>query len=222
VTSAVVRVFSVDLDHPAIAPDRLDEILAPEERDASPAIRVARASTRLALGEALGVDPATVQISRRCEHCDHPTHGRPVVVGDRPISFSLSHSASLALVAVLDGDARVGVDVEAVRPRPRLDALAARVLGEEEHNRWLRLESDDARLRAFLRAWTAKEAHLKALGIGITTPLRDVPARADGWLARELSVPEGYVAALAVGRTDVTIEQLVLVPAVTTNGGTAR
>src|SRR4029077_6541511 len=104
-----------------------------------------------------------------------------VVVTDVPLSFNVSHSGPLALVAVLEGDARVGVDVEFVRPRPRLGALAKRVLDVDEHAAWLLLPAEGARARAFLERGSAKEACLKALGVGITTSLRDVPRRPDGW-----------------------------------------
>ena len=58
----------------------------------------------------------------------------------------------------------------------RLEALAARVLCEDEHAAWLE-SAPPEQLHAFLELWTAKEAYLKAIGTGITRPLRDVPRR---------------------------------------------
>ena len=220
-TPVVVRVFSVDLDPPADVVERLDAMLAPEERNAPAPIRVARATTRVALADALGTEPDRVPISRRCAHCGDPKHGRPTVAGDDRVSFSLSHSGSFAVIALADGDVRVGVDVEDVRPRLRLGALAARVLNDEEHEAWLAIENDDEQLRSFLRAWTAKEAYLKALGIGIATRLRDVPAFVEGWRTSELSVGDARIAALAIDRTDFAVEYARLAPLATSNGGTA-
>lgn len=222
-----MRVFSVDLDQPATVVDTLDGMLAPDERSAPTPIRVARAMTRVVLADALGTDPQRVPISRRCVHCGHPTHGRPTVAGDDRISdrisFSLSHSGSFAVIALADGAVRIGVDVEQVKPRRRLGALAARVLNDEEYAAWLALEEGgDERLRSFLRAWTTKEAYLKALGIGIATRLRDVPARVEGWQTCEVSVGETRIAALAVDRTDFAVEYALLAPHATSNGGTAR
>ena len=117
-TSGLVRVFSVDLAQPADVVERLDALLPPDERNVAVPIRIARASSRIVLGEAIGLDPAAVAISRRCEHCGHPTHGRPTLAGDDRISFSLSHSGPFAVVALGDGGARVGVDIEQVRPTP--------------------------------------------------------------------------------------------------------
>ena len=155
------------------------------------------------------------------EHCDHPTHGRPTVEGEDRISFSLSHSGSFAVIALADGALRIGVDVEEVKPRRRLAALAARVLNDDEHAAWIVLAEGDEQLRSFLRAWTTKEAYLKALGIGIATRLRDVPARVEGWQTCELSVGEARIAALAVDRRDFAVEHALLAPLATSNGGTA-
>jgi 4'-phosphopantetheinyl transferase len=222
VSPVVVRVFSVDLDQPADVVEQLDAMLTPGEHSPSTGIRVARASTRVVLGHALRIDPARVVISRKCAHCGHATHGRPTVVGDQRISFSVSHSANFALIALTEGDTAVGVDVEGVRPRRHLDALAARVLNDEEHANWLLLEDADEQLRGFLRVWTAKEAYLKALGIGIATRLRDVPARVDGWRTGELDVGDARIAAVCVDRAEFAVEHFVLSPLTTSNGETAR
>lgn len=221
-TPGVVRVYSVDLDPPADVGERLDTILPLGERDAPAPIRVARAATRVLLAETLGIEPAQVVISRACAHCGHPTHGRPTVSADPDISFSLSHSGAFAAIAIAAGDACIGVDVETVRPRARLDALAARVLGDEEHAEWLALDDPDARLHTFLRAWTAKEAYLKALGIGIATPLRDVPAHVDGWSSFALDLGAERVGTLAVDRAEFSVEQVVLSTPAMSNGGTAH
>ena len=207
---ADVRVFEVDLDQPAPVVAELDTVLDAGEREATARVRVARAATRIVLGDALGTDPARVAISRRCAHCGDPAHGRPTVAGPGEISFSLSHSAGYAVIALTDGGANVGVDVEEVRARSRLDALAARVLNDEEHAAWRAIDDADRQLRAFLRAWTAKEAYLKALGIGIATRLRDVPSEVEGWDIRELDAGTNRVAALAVDRTEIVVRHAPL------------
>jgi phosphopantetheinyl transferase len=210
VIRADVRVFEVDLDQPASVVGLLDAILDAGEREAAGRIRVARAATRIVVGEALGIDPGRVPISRRCAHCGDRTHGRPTVSGNDEISFSLSHSGGYAVIALTEGGVNVGVDVEEVRARSRLDALAARVLNDEEHAWWRAIEDADEQLRSFLRAWTSKEAYLKALGVGIATPLRDVPTRVEGWSMRELDAGSNRVAALAADRTDLVVRHAPL------------
>ena len=219
--STIARVYAVVLDRSEAEVERLGAVLAPDELDAPVRARVARAAARIVLGDALGIDAGAVPISRRCDHCGHATHGRPVVTADVPVAFNISHSGSLALIALAAGEARIGVDVEAVRPRPRLDALAERVLSDDEHATWVQFTDPDARLRAFLHEWTRKEAYLKARGVGITTALREVPRRPEGWTLASLTPGEGYVAAVAVDRPGVVIEERDLALEFIPSGGTA-
>ena len=88
-------------------------------------------------------------------------HGKPFLPGGP--AFSLSHSGSLAVLAVSGGD--VGADAE--RVAPVREPLLSRVLTEAER-RWA--AEDPERRFAFL--WTRKEAALKYLGCGIARPLR--------------------------------------------------
>jgi 4'-phosphopantetheinyl transferase len=162
----------------------------------------ARSATRAILARSLDVAPGDVEISRRCLHCGHPDHGKPLVVGAPDLSFSMSHSGAVGLVAVARG-AAVGADVEVVRPRRRLERLAARTMSPAEHDRW-RAVAPDEQLDAFLALWTAKEAQLKATGRGITVALRSVPASPDGWTIAPVAIP-GAVAHVAVDRADATV-----------------
>jgi 4'-phosphopantetheinyl transferase len=138
-----------------------------------------------------------VQISRECRRCGDAKHGKPFVVGDDDLSFSVSHSGAVALLAVARG-ATVGIDLEAVRSRPHLEKLAARVLTPDALDAFSAAD-DSARLVTFLRAWTEKEAYLKAIGLGIATDLRAVTVP-DDWTVERLDALPEYVAALAVDR----------------------
>jgi 4'-phosphopantetheinyl transferase len=220
VTPLTVSVWTVDLDQPLAVVDALRGSLDDAEVLAAAARRddtvrnryvVAHGAARSILGARLGVDPGAVVISRRCSRCGDPSHGKPDVIGPEaaraePVSFSLSHSEALAAVAVVTG-ARVGIDIEVERPRARLDALAARVLGSEAHADWLDVEPA-AQLHAFLEQWTAKEAYLKAIGAGITVPLRDVPVDPEGWTVTGIATPPGVVVRVAVeGYAVVKVER---------------
>jgi 4'-phosphopantetheinyl transferase len=79
-----------------------------------------------------------------------------------------SHSGDW-LIAACAQTARVGIDIELLRPRPKALALAQRFFAPEE-TAWLRtLAEDPVRLQhAFTRLWCAKEALLKAHGRGLS------------------------------------------------------
>lgn len=93
--------------------------------------------------------------------------GRPGLVGRTDVQFSISHCPEA--VAVLVADAPVGVDVESIRPH---DPYAARrVLAPAE---LARLTNSPAPDLDFFRLWTLKESYGKALGVGMSYPLREV------------------------------------------------
>jgi 4'-phosphopantetheinyl transferase len=154
------------------------------------------ATLRARLGAALGIAAARVEISRECEHCGHPDHGRPRLSGNE-VAFSVSHSGDRGVLALAPGVSRIGVDLERVRPRPFLDRLAARTLTPETFAAW-RAAPPAQQLERFLRAWTMKEAYLKATGVGIATTLSGVPEQPAGWTVRSIGAPRGYVASVAV------------------------
>jgi 4'-phosphopantetheinyl transferase len=221
VTQHTVSVWNVDLLQSISVVDTLRGWLDDDEVRAAASRRtdvlrhryvIAHGAVRSILGARLGIEPGAVEISRVCDRCDDPVHGKPALAGESELWFSLTHSESFAMVAVVSG-ARVGVDIEVVRPRSRLDRMAERVLSAEEHSQWLDAEPS-ARDRVFLEMWTAKEAYLKAIGVGITRPLRGVPIDPPGWTVTRINAPAGTVASIAVEGTGVAQTEHWAPPAV--------
>ena len=153
----------------------------------------------------VGVDAASLVITRA-------ENGKPCLDNQHraDVQFNLSHSGRYGIVAVSVGRP-VGVDVEAVRADFTWPELADRYFSRRE-NAWLRTLPADEALRSFFRLWVAKEAVLKASGVGLSDALREVePPRGDPgstaaygalfWVS-ELSISDGYAAALAVSGAD--------------------
>ena len=158
----------------------------------------AHALTRIVLGHRLDRAPAALTFDRTCR-CGAP-HGKPTLVGGGP-GFSFSHAGAVVGVAVLEGGP-VGLDVEPFRALPDLDAMARHVGAPAEP-------------AAFFRAWTRKEALLKATGDGLASPMAAIVLRdgteGDGGVAawtgdgapdgpvwlRDLVAPDGSPAAVA-------------------------
>jgi 4'-phosphopantetheinyl transferase len=96
--------------------------------------------------------------------------GKPELHPSKPSSslhFSLSHSRSIAVLAVSNGQP-VGVDVEEVRPiEPE---VADMHFSTSERSQLNQLQGDAWPL-GFYRCWTRKEAILKAEGVGLSRPL---------------------------------------------------
>jgi 4'-phosphopantetheinyl transferase len=125
-----------------------------------------RGLLRLLLGGYLNVEPALVRF-------DYGEFGKPRL-DDRhgsDITFNLSHSGDVAVYAVARG-LPVGVDIEAI---DRMDvaassAIVERFFSAREQAAYRALPGSQKPL-AFLRAWTRKEACLKASGSGLVEQL---------------------------------------------------
>jgi 4'-phosphopantetheinyl transferase len=99
-------------------------------------------------------------------------HGRPEIAHPpTPVRFNLAHSAGLVVCAIARGR-EVGVDVEDLQ-RPATDpGMVNRYCAPAEA---ADIEAQGDRWRdRFLIYWTLKEAYLKARGLGISVPLRDI------------------------------------------------
>jgi 4'-phosphopantetheinyl transferase len=139
-------------------------------------------------------------------------YGKPSLAGEDVLRFNMSHSHEIALVAVTRA-AAVGVDVEHIRGDFASEEIAKRFFSRLEVEVFGSLPAE-ARVAAFFRCWTRKEAYIKAIGKGLSQPLDrfdvtlapDEPAtllRADAedvssWSLCDLEVGEGYASALAV------------------------
>lgn len=163
---------------------------------------------RTILSRYLGLAPGAIPISRGPQ-------GKPHLAPelDSPVRFNLSHSGTLAAVAVTLGE-EVGVDVERRAPRPRLPILADAMLAEPERP-WYEGHPPSERTKAFFDLWTAKEACSKLIGRGLTMPFSAIAverpaaavsavsvdhpsAPAAPCLVHRLPVPDGYSGAVAL------------------------
>ena len=160
---------------------------------------VAHGALRTVLAHVAGGAPEAVVIDRTCRHCGHARHGRPTLAGS-DVEFNLSHSEGIALIACTRS-VRVGVDVEVVQPRSLLPKLARGVLDDATYETWLALPESE-QLGAFVQEWTAREAYLKGVGLGVVRRMRDIPASPPGWTISALPVEDTARASLAVEHHD--------------------
>lgn len=181
---------------------RADRFVRPADRDR---FISSHAALRAVLGTALDLPPPDLRFSR-------DRSGRPVLVepSGRGLDFNLSHSGDLAVIGSVRG-ARIGVDVEVRRPLP--DALRiARSHFACDEVASLEALAPHCREGAFFALWTAKEAVVKALGVGLSLPLADfsvavapegprmlrIAGGAESWTLAALDVGTGARATVAV------------------------
>jgi 4'-phosphopantetheinyl transferase len=104
-------------------------------------------------------------------HFEYGKYGKPSLVNQLGIDFNLTHSEDWALYAI--ALTPIGIDLEAMRPVAQKDGIVQRYFSEQEQKTFATL-SETAQSLAFFRAWTGKEAYLKATGHGLTLPLNQI------------------------------------------------
>jgi 4'-phosphopantetheinyl transferase len=214
-----IHVWMIDLDIPRDEADRLSALLSESERSrARRRVRPTDASClTVTWGKSREILAAYLDCSPEHVPIDRTEAGKPILGGSSPaarLSFSLSHSALVAYLAVAAGQG-VGVDLERVRPTIDAVAVAARFFTAREC-RTIGCLAGSGRRDAFFQTWARKEAYLKGLGQTVPADLRrcEISSASGGsprvsatelegtkhstWSLRDLSAPDGYVAALAL------------------------
>ncbi len=214
-----VQVWLASITSAAPVIDPLVALLSEDERDRFNGFRKAddrrrgvlgRGMARGLLARYLDAAPAELVFKKNPQ-------GKPQLAGTHQssgIEFSIAHSGDLVLAAFARG-AELGVDVEAIDRAADHEKLARRFFAPEESEALMTLLPAD-RPAAFMRAWTRKEAYIKARGLGLSIPLdsfhvpllpgapcaitwvRDAPGEAAQWQLCDLQPDARHAAALAV------------------------
>ncbi|ULA62564.1 MAG: 4'-phosphopantetheinyl transferase [Nitrospira sp.] len=178
---------------------------------------LAHGGLRFILGRYLGLTPSRIEFRTTAT-------GKPALAGLRSeqttLTFNLSHAHGNALIAVGQGRA-VGVDVEMIREDVEALKLAERFFSSREQQ-YLRATPPASRSLEFFHYWVAKEAVLKAEGIGLASLQAceidwsrgsahgGVSVELGGgslrpWVVRTLDCGPGWVGAVAAQGADWTI-----------------
>jgi 4'-phosphopantetheinyl transferase len=156
-------------DSPILSPDeqvRADRFALPQHRLAFAARRT---WLRRLLAHYLGCGPLEIEFT-------YGPDGKPEISSDLvrgiPLRFSSSHSGDWLLIAVtLETD--IGVDIERIDAQRDYESIAAESLSSGELAAF-KVLAEDEKPSVFVKVWTQKEAFVKAIGKGITYPLRNV------------------------------------------------
>jgi phosphopantetheinyl transferase len=136
---------------------------------------------------------ADVSLRHVCPQCGGTDHGRPSLhAGDRRLPVSISHTRTLAVVALSPGG-EIGVDVEAAGEVPLTDELFT--AAEQAAAR------ADPTGRTGRDIWAAKEALGKLDGRGILAPLAEVEVHTGTVRRLTESAPTGWIRDIALPRT---------------------
>jgi 4'-phosphopantetheinyl transferase len=170
----------------------------------------ARGLLRLILSSYVGVPPGEILFT-------YGSRGKPGLLrqhGQPSIEFNLAHSHGTAIYAMTQGRS-VGVDIESIQADFPVEDVAKNFFSVAELAA-LQALPNTSRTEAFFKCWTRKEAFVKALGDGLSCPLRDFdvslapgePARllhvrwgseeASRWCMQDIDCVAGCAAAIAL------------------------
>lgn len=213
-----LEVYVRPLDEGATIPAEIERWLDAEERGRADRLRrevdrarfvESHAFLRHVLAHRLNVAPDSLAF-------DSGDHGKPrsSAADAAGVSFNLSHTAGMAVVAIACDGRAVGVDVETCDAR--VDVLGvARSRFTARESAIVEAEPPATRARAFKRLWTRKEALHKADGRGLSMSLRTfevLDLDFDEWVLVDLELPDGHVgaAAYAAGPGPLAVETRLL------------
>ncbi|MCB9655119.1 MAG: 4'-phosphopantetheinyl transferase superfamily protein [Deltaproteobacteria bacterium] len=201
-----VTLYQVWLDAPPLDHPK-DEVyegwLTAEERTRLARFRVekprfaflmGRATLRSVLGQHLQVDGRRIVLRENA-------YGRPELADKNTrLFFNLSHTSGLLALA-LSRDYEIGVDVECRLRSTDTDAIAEHVFAPDELAELRHFDDPSERHRHFFKLWTLKEAYIKARGMGLALPLKDMaftrnPTAAATATAKPLAAPASAPEAL--------------------------
>lgn len=134
-------------------------------------------------------------------------HGKPALQHNTPIRFNMSHSHDQAIIAISE-HAEIGVDLEYMERKTDWTNLARRFFSPEEVDDLFRQQPNSQKTH-FFQLWTRKEAFIKALGTGLSTPLDsfnvckdsviefiNADENAPSWYQKDLKLSSPYLASL--------------------------
>ncbi|NET55757.1 MAG: 4'-phosphopantetheinyl transferase superfamily protein [Symploca sp. SIO2E6] len=223
-----VHIWRAKLDLPVVQIQQLAQTLSTDEQQRADKFYfekdkkhfiAGRGFLRVILARYLDLEPAQLKFA-------YSSRGKPTLANITPggtVDFNLSHSRGMALYAVTR-NRQIGIDLEYIRSVSDVDQLAKRFFSPRE-SAVISSLSPEQKQEEFFKAWTGKEAYLKATGDGLAG-LEEVeiflnpgkPAAllniqgdqqaASNWCLYPLAVAPGYLAAVAVKGHDWYLRML--------------
>lgn len=194
--AGAVHIWHADLESQPTA-QSLEPLLSPDELERARRFRfaehrrrfiIARGCLRQLLGAYLQSDAHELVFSYSAE-------GKPSLdVRHRTdLHFNVSHSGEIAAYGFTFGR-NIGIDVELIRYDVDVDEIPKRFFSCAEQ-KWMSSLQGEAKYRGFFHCWTRKEAYVKAVGTGLSLPLRDF----------DVSLMPGQPAKLLATRPDASV-----------------
>ncbi len=165
-----------------------------------------RSQLKKALGSILEVSPQRIEITEG-------VNGKPYLENAK-VHFSVTHSEGVFMIACTQlGE--LGIDMEWKTKRVEFGKLEDLLLSDYELTVFNNIPNEEKK-NAFLRYWTRKESFFKAVGTGLSAPLKELvvsieggapveilrtgwdPADRDNWKICDVKVHEDFISTVTV------------------------
>jgi 4'-phosphopantetheinyl transferase len=206
--------------------DHFLRLLSPQEKEKAARFHfkkdeqrfvLARGLLRHQLAEYLGCTPTSLVFKKNA-------HEKPFVENTQSLHFNISHSGDFVLFA-FSWDLPVGIDIEYQKPHFDFMPIAQRFFAPQEIEQLCALEMSLQR-SAFFDLWSQKEAVIKAIGQGLSYPLKDFTLAftknnsvhlqsiknddPKQWCLQKLNIDEQYSSAVAMRTAWFDINRLTI------------
>ncbi|WP_111895142.1 4'-phosphopantetheinyl transferase family protein [Acinetobacter sp. MB5] len=118
---------------------------------------------------------AQLGLSAQDLHFEKTEHGKPFLGNYPELAFNHSHGREHYALALSLYVQDVGIDIESLQRKVRFQALAEHAFHPEEYQHW---QATGQSPEYWFQVWTAKEAILKACGLGIRLSLNTLNTQA--------------------------------------------
>jgi 4'-phosphopantetheinyl transferase len=176
-TNNQVHIWRAKLDLSANEIVRLETLLSEDEKLRANRFRFPQHRRRFIAARAIlrEILANYLQINSYALRFEYSDRGKPKLAKSMEASswqFNVSHSQELALYG-FTCHKRIGVDVEYLRPMDDAAKIAERFFSAQESQLIANLTGEQQK-QVFFQLWTAKEAYLKAIGVGLVGSLAGV------------------------------------------------
>lgn len=117
----------------------------------------------------ISVIASELKVRRKTIEFTSNKYGKPFLKGNSRLHFNVSHSGDW-VVCVID-DEPVGIDIEKIRP---IEFESLEQFFSDEEYKMLIAKNPEKRQLFFFDLWTLKESYIKAVGKGLSIPVKSV------------------------------------------------
>lgn len=146
-----------------LSPEELIKVNKFKDKNRQNLAIIYRSLLRIILANHLKISPQDIEFS-------YTEKGKPFLTNSA-LNFNLSHTEDMIIYAV--SAKKIGIDIEKNDKKVKYEELAKRFFCTSEYQ-LIKQVSQEEKAILFYQFWTAKEAYLKAIGLGLSGGLNTI------------------------------------------------